>query len=134
MWAADPGSWQCLSAEDGSVDMIVSSESMHHWRKPVVVLDEFHRVLRPGGRAWIFDGRDDFNTADQREWFCSCPSWFRWKPALVIQRAVLRTHGFTRAEWESLVPSFVRQSRFGEGSVEITGIYRRLELVREESS
>ena len=44
-----------LSAEDGSADMVVSSVAMHHWRKPVQVLDEFHRVLRPGGTACIFD-------------------------------------------------------------------------------
>jgi ubiquinone/menaquinone biosynthesis C-methylase UbiE len=123
-----------LSAEDGSVDMIVSSESMHHWRKPVAVLDEFHRVLRPGGRAWIFDGRDDFDEADQKEWFSGSPSWLKTKPALAVQRKILRTHGFTPSEWESLVPSLVERSRFGEGRIENVGIYRRLELVRRESA
>jgi ubiquinone/menaquinone biosynthesis C-methylase UbiE len=122
-----------LSAEDGSADLIVSSEAMHHWRKPVAVLDEFHRVLRSGGRAWIFDGRDDFSEADQQEWFSQAPSLLKTRPALALQRAILRTHGFTPSEWESHVPALVEQSRFGEGSIEILGIYRRLELVRQES-
>jgi ubiquinone/menaquinone biosynthesis C-methylase UbiE len=123
-----------LSAEDGSADMIVSSESMHHWRQPVAVLDEFHRVLRSGGRAWIFDGRDDFSERDQQEWFSELPSLLKTRPALVLQRTILRTHGFTPSEWESHVPSLVKQSRFGEGSIEALGIYRRLELVRRESA
>jgi SAM-dependent methyltransferase len=122
-----------LSAENGSADLIVSSEAMHHWRQPVRVLDEFHRVLRPGGRAWIFDGRDDFGEADQQEWFSGSPALLKTKPALALQRAILRTHGFTPSEWESHVPALVAQSRFGEGSIEILGIYRRLELVRRES-
>jgi ubiquinone/menaquinone biosynthesis C-methylase UbiE len=123
-----------LSAEDGSADMVVSSESMHHWRQPVAVLDEFHRVLRPGGRAWIFDGRDDFGEAEQQEWFSDAPSLLKVKPALAVQRAILRTHGFTPSEWEIHVPSLVEQSRFGEGEIETLGIYRRLELVRRESA
>jgi ubiquinone/menaquinone biosynthesis C-methylase UbiE len=122
-----------LSAEDGSADMIVSSESMHHWREPVAVLDEFHRVLRPGGRAWIFDGRDDFSEADQKEWFSGSPALLKTKPALAVQRTILRTHGFTPEEWESLVPSLAEQSRFRGGEIETLGIYRRLELVRGES-
>jgi ubiquinone/menaquinone biosynthesis C-methylase UbiE len=123
-----------LSAEDGSADMIVSSESMHHWRDAVGVLDEFHRVLRPGGRAWIFDGRDDFDEADQKEWFSGGPSWLKTGTALAIQRTILRTHGFTPSEWEAMVPSLVQQSRFGEGRIDVLGIYRHLELERRESS
>jgi ubiquinone/menaquinone biosynthesis C-methylase UbiE len=123
-----------LSAEDGSADMVVSAESMHHWRKPVAVLDEFHRVLRPGGRVWIFDGRDDFSEADQKEWFSGSPALLKTRPALAIQRRILRTHGFTPSEWESLVPSLVGESRFGEGRIETLGIYRHLELVRRESA
>ena len=123
-----------LSAEDGAADMIVSSESMHHWRKPVAVLDEFHRVLRPGGRAWIVDGRDDFSEADQKAWFSESPFWLKTRPALALQRTILRTHGFISSEWESLIPSLVSQSRFGAGRIETLGIYRRLELVRTESA
>jgi SAM-dependent methyltransferase len=107
---------------------------MHHWRQPVAVLDEFYRVLRPGGRAWIFDGRDDFSEADQKEWFSGSPSLLKTRPALAVQRTILRTHGFTPSEWESLVPSLVERSRFGEGRIEILGIYRHLELVRRESA
>jgi ubiquinone/menaquinone biosynthesis C-methylase UbiE len=31
------------------VDLIVSSLSLHHWGDPTTVLNEIHRVVRPGG-------------------------------------------------------------------------------------
>jgi SAM-dependent methyltransferase len=42
---------------DGSFDLVVSTLSMHHWDVPSAGLDEIARVLRPGGRALIWDFR-----------------------------------------------------------------------------
>jgi ubiquinone/menaquinone biosynthesis C-methylase UbiE len=52
---------------DGSLDLVVSTLSLHHWRDPVGVLDEVARVLRrpepaegrPGGSFLVFDLRRD---------------------------------------------------------------------------
>lgn len=44
---------------DQSVDLVVSTLSLHHWSHPVGVLDEIARVLRPGGAYLIFDLRRD---------------------------------------------------------------------------
>ncbi len=118
-----------MSAADGSADMIVSAESMHHWRQPVAVLDEFYRVLRPSGRAWIFDGRDDFAPEELR-------GWTLWgegvlpRPAAAVMRVILRTHGFPQDLWQNHVPALVRQSRFGTGTIEPFAMYRRVELLR----
>jgi ubiquinone/menaquinone biosynthesis C-methylase UbiE len=118
-----------LSSPDGAADMIVSAESMHHWRHPVAVLDEFHRVLRPGCRAWIFDGRDDFEPSDMAGWtFMSHRSPPR--PVVALLRAILRAHGFSAAQWGTHVPDLVKRSRFGVGKIGPCGIYGRLELVR----
>jgi ubiquinone/menaquinone biosynthesis C-methylase UbiE len=43
----------------GSLDLVVSTLSLHHWRDPVAVLNEVARVLRPGGAFLIFDLRRD---------------------------------------------------------------------------
>jgi hypothetical protein len=48
-----------------------------------------------------------------------------------VIRAVLRRHGFSRRDWEARVPEIARASRFGGGTIEPFGLYRRLELVRE---
>ena len=42
---------------DASFDIIVSTFSMHHWSDPAAGLREIQRVLRPGGRALIWDLR-----------------------------------------------------------------------------
>jgi len=40
---------------DESVDMVVSTLSLHHWHEPASVFAEIARVLRPGGVALIYD-------------------------------------------------------------------------------
>jgi ubiquinone/menaquinone biosynthesis C-methylase UbiE len=44
---------------DISLDLVVSTLSLHHWSDPVIVLDEIARVLCPGGAFLIFDLRRD---------------------------------------------------------------------------
>jgi SAM-dependent methyltransferase len=46
-----------LAFPDGSFDLVVSTMSMHHWEDPIAGLREIARVLRPGGRALIWDLR-----------------------------------------------------------------------------
>lgn len=40
-----------------SVDMIVSTASLHHWADADAVVASLGRVLRPDGRMWIYDFR-----------------------------------------------------------------------------
>jgi SAM-dependent methyltransferase len=46
-----------LAFPDGSFDLVVSTLSMHHWADPTAGLAELGRVLRPGGRALVWDLR-----------------------------------------------------------------------------
>jgi SAM-dependent methyltransferase len=46
-----------LAFPDRSFDMVVSTLSMHHWADPAAGLAEIGRVLRPGGRAVVWDLR-----------------------------------------------------------------------------
>jgi SAM-dependent methyltransferase len=46
-----------LAFPDGSFDRVVSTLSMHHWADPAAGLAEIGRVLRPGGRALVWDFR-----------------------------------------------------------------------------
>jgi ubiquinone/menaquinone biosynthesis C-methylase UbiE len=44
---------------DRSLDLVISTASLHHWSEPVKVLNEIDRVLKPGGAYYIFDLRRD---------------------------------------------------------------------------
>jgi len=51
------GDVAALAFPDRSFDLVVSTLSMHHWADPAAGLGEIGRVLRPGGRALIWDLR-----------------------------------------------------------------------------
>lgn len=86
-----------LPLEDNFLDATVSTLSLHHWAYPERVLEEFHRVLKPGGRMLIFDLRRDipwilflFVVIGQR---------------LVVPRPIDRVNGGIGSIWSSYVPS-----------------------------
>ena len=54
--------------EASSFDFVISSGSLHHWKKPTQIFNEIYRVLKPGCRALIFDLRKDVPKEKIREW------------------------------------------------------------------
>ena len=44
-----------LPLADGAFDTVISTGSIHHWKDVGAGLAEVHRVLRPGGRALMYD-------------------------------------------------------------------------------
>jgi len=54
------GDVSAISFPDESFDLVVSTLSMHHWADPRSGLTEIGRVLRPGGRALVWDFRGGF--------------------------------------------------------------------------
>lgn len=53
------GDVQRIPFPDASLDLVVSTFSLHHWSDPLPVLNEVARVVRPGGSFLIFDLRRD---------------------------------------------------------------------------
>jgi ubiquinone/menaquinone biosynthesis C-methylase UbiE/DNA-binding HxlR family transcriptional regulator len=51
------GDLEQLPIEDGSVDVALFSQSLHHAPHPERALAEAHRILRPGGRIVVLDLR-----------------------------------------------------------------------------
>ena len=51
------GDVAALPFRDGSFDLVVSTFSMHHWSDRAAALTEIARVLRPGGKALVWDLR-----------------------------------------------------------------------------
>ncbi len=75
------GDAQQIPFPDASLDLVVSTLSLHHWSDPAAVLDEIARVLRPGGSFLVFDLRRDM----------AAPSWLMlWFVTHVVAPAALR--------------------------------------------
>ena len=53
------GDAQRLPFSDNTIDYVVSSLSLHHWKDAPAALREIYRVLKPGGRFLVFDLRRD---------------------------------------------------------------------------
>jgi len=47
--------------EDNHFDGVFTNGSLHEWAQPVSILNEIHRVLKPGGRFFVSDLRRDIN-------------------------------------------------------------------------
>ena len=54
-----------LPFEDASIDLVISSISLHHWDDPAAGLRDVVRVLRPGAHAWIYDFRPALRDPDR---------------------------------------------------------------------
>ena len=75
MCASRCGDVVTLPFADGSVDLVVSTLSLHHWDDPAAGLDEIVRVLAPGGQAWIYDFRPALTADATRSPGDSTPIW-----------------------------------------------------------
>lgn len=60
------GDVEALSFPDGSFDLVTSSFSVHHWPDAAAGFAEVRRVLRPGGRAIMYDLPDAWGRLETR--------------------------------------------------------------------
>jgi ubiquinone/menaquinone biosynthesis C-methylase UbiE len=110
-----------------SFDFVVCRAAFKNFADPVGALDEMYRVLRPGGRASIFDLRKDapLDAIDQevRDMQLSPLNAVltRWIFRLMLLRAA-----YTREALEAMVA----QSRFGRGEIVEDGIEFELRLAK----
>ena len=44
-----------IPLEDGSIDVLICTNSFHHYPEPEKAVREFVRILRPGGRFYVLD-------------------------------------------------------------------------------
>lgn len=51
------GDVAALPFPDGSVDLVVSTLSQHHWPDPAAGYRDLARAVRPGGTVWVHDAR-----------------------------------------------------------------------------
>ncbi len=60
-----------LRFDDDSFDMVISTGMLHSLKKPVSVLKEINRVLKPGADAWIYDPANVIKYINKVKWKAS---------------------------------------------------------------
>jgi ubiquinone/menaquinone biosynthesis C-methylase UbiE len=67
----EAGNSSRLRFEDALFDMVISTGMLHSLKKPVNVLIEINRVLKPGAEAWIYDPANVIQYIDKTQWRAS---------------------------------------------------------------
>lgn len=116
-----------LKIADNSIDMVLSTGSMHHWKDPVKVFNEIYRVLKPGREAWICDG---CKNASDDAINSGLDKFLGFLPTPWIARQILGIHGYAQAEYETLVKDNVSKSAFGTFASDNIGVMMRLILTK----
>jgi ubiquinone/menaquinone biosynthesis C-methylase UbiE len=111
---------------DGMFDLVVCQAAFKNFSRPQPAVNEMHRVLRPGGRAWIEDMRQDASdTAIRDEVRAMHLSRFR---GFMTERALrsLRRRAYTKEQFVS----FAQASPFGNSVLTLAGIGLDIRLTK----
>jgi ubiquinone/menaquinone biosynthesis C-methylase UbiE len=118
---------RALQFPDNSIDIIISTGSMHHWKDPVGIFNEAYRVLKAGHEAWIYDG---YGNASNKEINTQMNKIFGILPTPWLARKILSLHGYTEAEYNTIVKDLVARSDFKICSFDKKGIMMRVRLTK----
>jgi ubiquinone/menaquinone biosynthesis C-methylase UbiE len=115
-----------LPFKSNSIDLVVSTGALHHWKRPRLVFEECHRVLKTGGEAWIYDGCPEIftNPANRRR--------LNREYGFLIGRLGYRVstlHGFSREEYRTVISDTLEQTAFkGNYQMALTDIWMKITL------
>lgn len=85
----------------GVFDLAVATFSLHIWPRPAVGVQEMVRVLKPGGRAWIYEMRREAAAGELRQFARAEGLPF---PLVYLGfKAVSRHHSLTQAEFAAIL-------------------------------
>ena len=117
--------------ENNSIDLVVSTGTMHHLSQPLVAFNEMYRILKRGGAAWLFDGRKDVTRAEFKETVRSLgiekdiPL-----PLQIMERIWPRIHvGYkTEVYYSGKIGQAIKASLFEKYAITAEGAFIRIEL------
>ncbi len=119
-----------LPFEDNSIDLVISTGALHHWKTPRLVFDECHRVLKTGQEAWIYDGCPEvFHTQSDRRSLKEEYGFFVGR----LGPRVSTLHGFTGEEYQTVIKDMLEQTAFkGNYQMALTDIWMKITLRKHE--
>ncbi|MGB7077179.1 MAG: methyltransferase domain-containing protein [Xanthobacteraceae bacterium] len=112
-----------LPFPDDQFDTIVCRAAFKNFSRPLVALNEMHRVLKPGGTALIIDLRKDYSSRGVADYFKN-----RGFVAAAIIKLTFRFMLMGRAYTKDSMAELVSQSQFGNGEFRLDPIGFELTL------
>lgn len=106
-----------LPFPDGQFDFIVCRAAFKNFTRPLVALNEMHRVLKAGGTALVIDLRQDYSPRAMNDYFKNCG----FLTAAFI-KLTFRTMLKSRAYSKESMMGLVAQSQFGQGEIRLDPI------------
>ena len=89
-----------LRFADAAFDMVMTTMTIHCLRRPPKMLDEIHRVLKPGGLLWLVDIRGG-EREDSEEMFRRVKALSPWFMRPFITERSMKESGYSAAEIEA---------------------------------
>lgn len=106
-----------LPFPDSQFDFIVCRAAFKNFARPLVALNEMHRVLKPGGTALVIDLRKDFSRRALNEYVSG-----RGMLSAAIIKLTFNTMLKKRAYSKETMTQLVSQSQFGQGEIRLEPI------------
>ncbi len=113
-----------LPFDDDSIDFIISTGSLHHWKNPTNVFNECYRVLKRNKEAWIFDGCPDA-VKEERNKIRAEHGLLGYQVAIKIAEL----HGFFKREYNSKIRFIIDQTKFENNyKMELNNVWMKITL------
>ena len=109
---------------DETFDVVTAVQTAHHWAEPTVILNEVFRVLKPGGRCFLYEANRD-GTSVPDGWVYRR---FGWPPSSIVVSG-WRRFGMNEVEWAEL-STLVKSMAFSNMVFDQHGFYRRMVLTK----
>lgn len=115
-----------LPFADAAFDMVLTTMTIHCLRRPPKMLDEIHRVLRPGGLLWLVDIRGG-EREDSEEMFSRVKALSPWFMRPFITERSMKEGGYSAAEIEA----FFDGSPFKQWQYNEEGMFFRFSALKD---
>jgi ubiquinone/menaquinone biosynthesis C-methylase UbiE len=121
------GNASAMPFGEQTFDLIVCRAAFKNFSQPVAAMNEMHRVLRPGGRAFIIDLRKDASMNDIHTYINGAR--LGWANSLIYKltfRYLLIPRAYSKQQFREMA----LRSRFGTAEIGESGIGLELTLVK----